>query len=93
MVTSRAVAPMDRLSRWSLPLVEDDGLFLAMKGSSAPQELDSAASLIRRLGGVDAHVVTVGEEWLSPPVTVIRIRKTTIGGHIGQRGDRHDHGR
>jgi|SRR5680860_294278 len=75
VVTSRAVAPMDRLARWSLPLVRDGGLFLAMKGSSAPDELRSARSVIRRLGGVDPQVETVGAEWLTPPVTVVRIQK------------------
>ena len=65
MVTSRAVAPMDRLARWSLPLVRPGGLFLAMKGSSAQEELDGAAKVVRRLGGMDARVETVGEQWLS----------------------------
>jgi 16S rRNA (guanine527-N7)-methyltransferase len=76
VVTSRAVAPMDRLSRWSLPLVRPEGLFLAMKGSSAPEELASAAGTIRQLGGQDATIETVGAEWLSPPVTVVRVRKS-----------------
>ena len=76
VVTSRAVAPMDRLARWSLPLVRDGGLFLAMKGSSAPEELRSAGSVIRRLGGVDPQVESVGGAWVTPPVTVVRIRKT-----------------
>ena len=84
VVTSRAVAPMDRLSRWSLPLVVDGGQFLAMKGSSAQAELDSAADVIRRLGGVDPEVVTVGAEWLTPPVTVVRIRKSGTSGQSGQ---------
>jgi 16S rRNA (guanine527-N7)-methyltransferase len=75
VVTSRAVAPMDRLARWSLPLVADGGLFLAMKGASASDELRSAAALIGRLGGVDPHVQTVGAEWLAPPVTVVSTRK------------------
>jgi 16S rRNA (guanine527-N7)-methyltransferase len=75
VVTSRAVAPMDRLARWSLPLVRDGGLFLAMKGSSAADELAAAAPVVRRLGGSDARVTSVGEEWLSPPVTVVRVRK------------------
>jgi 16S rRNA (guanine527-N7)-methyltransferase len=89
VVTSRAVAPMDRLSRWSLPLVRDGGLFLAMKGSSAPDELRAAAPVIARLGGVDPEVVTVGTEWVDPPVTVVRIRKKTTKGtssdHKGRR--------
>jgi 16S rRNA (guanine527-N7)-methyltransferase len=76
VVTSRAVAPMDRLARWSLPLVRDGGLFLAMKGSLAAEELRSAGSVIRRLGGVDPRVESVGEAWVTPPVTVVRIRKS-----------------
>jgi 16S rRNA (guanine527-N7)-methyltransferase len=76
VVTSRAVAPMDRLARWSLPLVRPGGLFLAMKGSSAPEELRSAAAVIRRLGGSQARVESVGQEWLTPPVTVVRVQKT-----------------
>jgi 16S rRNA (guanine527-N7)-methyltransferase len=76
VVTSRAVAPMDRLSTWSLPLVRRGGLFLAMKGSSAPDELTSAASVIRRLGGSGARIESVGAEWLTPPVTVVRVEKT-----------------
>jgi 16S rRNA (guanine527-N7)-methyltransferase len=74
VVTSRAVAPMERLARWSLPLVGSGGLFLAMKGSSAQEELDGAGKLVRRLGGRDAHVATVGAQWLEPPVTVVSVR-------------------
>jgi 16S rRNA (guanine527-N7)-methyltransferase len=80
VVTSRAVAPMDRLAGWSLPLVGNGGLFLAMKGSSAPAEVESAATTIRRLGGVDPQVVTVGAEWLTPPVTVVRVSKSDNSG-------------
>jgi 16S rRNA (guanine527-N7)-methyltransferase len=74
VVTSRAVAPMDRLAGWSLPLVRPGGLFLAMKGSSAQEELDRAAKVIRRLGGIDAHVETLGAQWLEPAVTVVSVR-------------------
>jgi 16S rRNA (guanine527-N7)-methyltransferase len=74
VVTSRAVAPMDRLAGWSLPLVRPGGLFLAMKGSSAQDELDRAAKVIRRLGGIDAHVETLGAQWLEPAVTVVSVR-------------------
>jgi 16S rRNA (guanine527-N7)-methyltransferase len=71
---------MDRLARWSLPLVREGGLFLAMKGASAADELRSATREIRRLGGTDAQVRTVGEAWLSPPVTVVQITKMDLTG-------------
>lgn len=74
VVTSRAVAPMARLAGWSLPLVRSGGRLLAMKGSSAQDELDAAAKALHRLGGVDAHVETVGAQWLTPPVTVVSVR-------------------
>jgi len=74
VVTSRAVAPMERLAGWSLPLVRSGGLFLAMKGSSAQEELDRSTKAIRRLGGVDARVETVGQRWLTSPVTVVSVR-------------------
>jgi 16S rRNA (guanine527-N7)-methyltransferase len=74
VVTSRAVAPMDRLARWSLPLVRSGGLFLAMKGSSAAEEVARSQKVLRRLGATDTEVLTVGEQWLSPPVTVVRVR-------------------
>lgn len=75
VVTSRAVAPLDRLSRWSLPLVRGGGLFLAMKGSSAADELRAAAPVIGRLGGTRSRVELVGAEWLTPPVTTVWVEK------------------
>ncbi len=93
VVTSRAVAPMDRLARWSLPLVGSGGVFLAMKGSSARQELDSAAGLIASLGGVDPEIVSLGSEWVGQPVTVVRVGKADINQHIGSRGSNSDDGR
>lgn len=77
VVTSRAVAPMDRLARWSLPLVRPGGLLLAMKGSSAANELREAGSEIRRLGGLGPTVEMVGADRLGPPVTVVRILKAS----------------
>ena len=86
VVTSRAVAPMDRLTRWSMPLVTDGGLFLAMKGVSAQQELESAAQIIGRLGGADPRVLSVGGDWVTPPVTVVSIRKSGTTGQTRQSG-------
>lgn len=75
VVTSRAVAPMERLARWSLPLVRQGGTFVAMKGSSAPDELAAAAPVVRRLGGIDPRIVELGGDWLETPVTVVQMRR------------------
>ena len=75
VVTSRAVAPLDRLAGWSLPLVRPGGWMLAMKGSTAAEELRAADPSVRRLGGTDASVEHVGAEWLTEPVTVVAIKK------------------
>lgn len=75
VVTSRAVAPMERLARWSLPLVRSGGLFLAMKGSSVQAELDAASSVIHRCRGRVVDVVELGAEMLDHPVRVVRVVK------------------
>jgi 16S rRNA (guanine527-N7)-methyltransferase len=75
VVTSRAVAPMNRLSQWSLPLVRSGGAFLAMKGSTVQAELETAAKAIRAGHGVLDGVVELGGDLLDPPVRVVRVVK------------------
>lgn len=79
VVTSRAVAPLDRLSRWCLPLTRPGGVMLAMKGSSAPEEIQDARSAIRRLGGAEPEVLSVGAGAVETTVTVVRV--------LRERGD------
>lgn len=50
VVTARAVAPLERLLGWCMPLVAPAGFLLAMKGDSAEEEIDSARSVLRELG-------------------------------------------
>lgn len=75
VVTSRAVAPLDKLARWSLPLVTDGGFVLAMKGSSAATEIVEHRNAVRRAGGDPAEIVSVGDETLGTSVTLIRIAR------------------
>jgi 16S rRNA (guanine527-N7)-methyltransferase len=75
VVTSRAVAPLDRLTGWSLPLVRSGGVFLAMKGSTVQAELDSAAQAISAGRGVVDGIVELGADLLEPPVRVVRVVK------------------
>ena len=51
MCVSRAVASLDILSEWCLPLVNKGGYFIPYKGESAEDELTSADAAIRVLGG------------------------------------------
>lgn len=73
IVTSRAVAPLGKLAGWSLPLVRRGGEMIAMKGSSVAQELERDAALIRKAGGGQASISTVGDAHLAEPTTIIRV--------------------
>src|SRR4051794_27132338 len=76
VVTSRAVAPLDRLLTWSLPLTRAGGLVLAMKGSSAATEIKNARDTLRRLRAGQTSVHTCGEGIIDPPTTVVRVEAT-----------------
>lgn len=73
IVTSRAVAPLGKLAGWSLPMAKIGGAMIAMKGTSVGEELERDADLIRRAGGGEAEIITLGAELLEEPTTLIRI--------------------
>ena len=72
-VTARAVAPLDRLAGWCLPLLASGGTLVAMKGSSAAAEVASAKPAIRRLGGTSATVVDYGQGVIEPATRTVHI--------------------
>ncbi|MCL1862886.1 MAG: 16S rRNA (guanine(527)-N(7))-methyltransferase RsmG, partial [Defluviitaleaceae bacterium] len=49
--TARAVASLDKLAAYALPLVKKGGLFLAMKGNDIADELEKAKPAIKKYGG------------------------------------------
>lgn len=73
IVTSRAVAPLGRLTGWSLPLARIGGAMIAMKGSSVSEEITRDATEIKRAGGGEGEVLRVGEKYLSEATTLIRV--------------------
>lgn len=73
VVTARAVASLDKLIRWSFPLLTPGGRLLALKGGSAQEELDGVAPLLRRAGVEVSTVHLVGEGRVSEPVRVVEI--------------------
>lgn len=59
IVTARALAPLDRLVGWAMPLVGRDGALLAMKGSSAATEIAEARKALRRFKCPEPAVMEV----------------------------------
>src|SRR5690625_1859364 len=58
VVTARAVARMSVLSELCMPLVKKNGIFIAMKGSKALEEISVSKKAIRLLGGEVKRVET-----------------------------------
>ncbi|NMA77864.1 MAG: 16S rRNA (guanine(527)-N(7))-methyltransferase RsmG [Actinomycetales bacterium] len=75
VVTARAVAALDKLARWTLPLVAQDGHLLAMKGSSAEDEVEKAQKVLTKLGGVEPTVSRYGADEVEVPTTVVQVRR------------------
>ena len=73
VVTARAVSALSNLAGLTIPLLDGEGEVVAIKGRSAAEEIDKAAKTIRKLGGVQTSVVTVGQDLLEEPTTVVRI--------------------
>lgn len=80
-VVARAVAPVDRLAGWALPLLRPGGRLLALKGEQAAAELDTARPALHRLGAVAAEVVHVGDAELLTAARVVVIERGTTPGH------------
>ena len=75
IVTARAVATLPQLVNWAMPLVERGGQLLALKGRTAPAELESARVDLRRAGAVSAELKLVGGRWTVEPTGVVVVRK------------------
>ncbi len=76
IVTARAVAPMERLLGWTMPLLKPVGDLIALKGSSAQSEIDEAAQAISQYRITEISVLTCGAGVVEPETTVVRARRT-----------------
>ncbi|WP_030559687.1 16S rRNA (guanine(527)-N(7))-methyltransferase RsmG [Streptomyces aureocirculatus] len=73
VVTARAVAPLDRLAGWGVPLLRPYGQMLALKGDTAEEEVKGARAALNKLGAETVSVVHVGEGLVDPLSTVVRV--------------------
>ena len=83
LVTARAVAPLDRLLGWCMPLVVPGGALLALKGERAAEELAAVSARLREWDASTGSVEVWGEGLLEPPTRVVR---------VSRRGGRADAG-
>ncbi len=72
VVTARAVARLDRLAGWALPLLRPGGELLALKGERASVEIEDAEPVLKEFGVSEAEVLHVGRGKVDPPATVVR---------------------
>lgn len=77
-VVARAVAPLERLAGWALPLLRPGGRLLALKGERAQAEMAAAQPGLAGLGGADVQLVTVGARQQSTWSRVVVVRRGTV---------------
>lgn len=71
VVTARAVASLDTLATWTIPLLKPGGVLLALKGQSAQTEIDQAETVLHQLGAGTPTIASYGSEpWLATVVEV-----------------------
>ncbi len=75
VVTARAVAPLDRLVRWTAPLLSPTGQILALKGESAPAEVEKARHTLRK-ARLHAEVLVVRAHPTTDDTRVVRLRRS-----------------
>ncbi len=76
-VVARAVAALDRLAAWCLPLLAPGGCLLAMKGAGAAAEIKQHGAAVRRYGAAEIALRELGAEVLGEPSRVVVV---TCGG-------------
>ena len=75
VVVARAVAPLDRLAGWALPLLGPGGRLLALKGDRADSELATSGAALKAAGASGAEVVVVGDAALETSARVVVVHR------------------
>ena len=76
VVTARAVAELNVLAEYSLPLLQEGGFFLALKGPEPQEELAAAAHALELLGGTVEQVLNYSLPSSREGRSVVVIRKS-----------------
>jgi 16S rRNA (guanine527-N7)-methyltransferase len=81
VAVSRAVAALDKLTKWSMPLLRPGGRMVAIKGERALDEVREHRRVMAASGAVDVRVVKCGANFLCPPATVVLARRGSSSRH------------
>jgi 16S rRNA (guanine527-N7)-methyltransferase len=73
IVTARALAPLSRLLGWAIPLVAPHGELVAMKGSSAADEIEAAQPELRAFHCAAPRIELLGDPGALSTATVVRV--------------------
>jgi 16S rRNA (guanine527-N7)-methyltransferase len=91
VVTSRAVAPLERLLGWSMPLVAPTGALVAMKGQSVHAEIVAAGPALATWRCADPEVLELGRDVVDPQTIAVRVSwadPTQIGWPLARRPEK-----
>ncbi|RPF26764.1 16S rRNA (guanine(527)-N(7))-methyltransferase RsmG [Georgenia muralis] len=77
VVTARAVAALEKLARWAMPLVRPGGELLALKGRRAEEELHEARYVLRKLGASSTRVETVTGLPLEATARIVQVTRSS----------------
>jgi len=91
VVTARAVAPLERLAGWSLPLLRVGGRLVLLKGRRAADEVSAASADLARLGVGEVRVHEVdllGSEDVTYVVEAVKVADLSRPGPSKRRPGR-----
>ena len=57
IITSRAVASLDKICGYALPLLKKDGYFVAYKSRKTPEELNSAEKVLKKYNSKTVDII------------------------------------
>lgn len=86
LVVARAVAPLNTLAEYLLPLVRRDGLAAIYKGPSAPEEYMEARHAIKVMGGEAVRLAPVAVPFLDERRFILLIKKVAATPSLYPRG-------
>jgi 16S rRNA (guanine527-N7)-methyltransferase len=92
VAVARAVAPLDRLGGWLLPMLRSGGIMMALRGSKVDEELMGVRGDLEVQGWRDVEVVKCGADWLDEPTRVLRAVRGT-NSNRARRGTHDEDGR